>query len=290
MCDRGTPRSWASKALYGFLTRDGIDPNEFRKMARRELSHYPNVEMVAAEVTRARHTSDGNFEIQLGEQRVKCRKVLIATGVMDQLPPIPDIGRFFGTSVFQCPYCDGWELRGKPVAVYGKGERGLEMARSMTAWTDDIALCTNGASGLSKADRLKLQRNNIQLYEQRIVRLNGTRGKLKAIEFVDGTSLLRTALFFDTSCTAQSHFAESLGCTFNRRGGIRCGRYEATDVPGVFVAGNIIKDVQLSVVAAAEGAQAAFGINRALTRENFERNYTGRRRIEHPDIDEKGNR
>lgn len=282
VCDRGTSRSWASKAMYGFLTRDGISPTQFRKLARRELRRYPNVELLAAEVTRARRAPNGIFEIQLGRRRVKSRKILIATGVMDHLPRIAAIERYFGTSVFQCPYCDGWELRGRAVAVYGKAERGLEIARAMTAWTRDIALCSNGPSGLSKADRLSLRRNRIRLFEQRIVGLKGTGGKLKSIEFADGTSLLRAALFFDTASSGQSRLAESLGCRFNRRGGIRCGRYEATDVPGVFVAGNIIKDVQLSVVAAAEGARAAFGINRSLTREDFERRSTGRRRIEHP--------
>jgi thioredoxin reductase len=285
VCDRGTPRSWASKAVYGFLTRDGIEPTRFREIARRELSHYRNVKMLNAEVTRARRIADGNFEIELGKRRVKCRKVLIATGVMDRLPRIAGIEHFFGTSVFQCPYCDGWELRGKPVAVYGKGERGVELARAMTAWTDNIALCTNGTSKLSKTDTLKLRRNNIHIYEQAIRRLAGKRGRLEAIEFGNGSSLQRAALFFDTTCSGQSQLAESLGCRFNRRGGIRCGRYEATDVPGVFVAGNIIKDVQLSVVAAAEGARAAFGINRSLTREDFERKSTGRRRIDHPIAD-----
>ncbi len=201
---------------------------------------------------------------------------------MDHLPKINGIETLFGTSVFQCPYCDGWELRGKPVAVYGKGQRGLEIARAMTAWTTDIALCTNGAAQLPSADRQRLRRNGIQIFEQRIARLVGRDGKLQSIQFSDGSFLARAALFFDTACSEQSNLAESLGCQFNRRGGIRCGQYEATSVPGVFVAGNIIKDVQLSVVAAAEGARAAFGINRCLTREDFERKGSGSGRIAHP--------
>jgi thioredoxin reductase len=284
VCDRGTPRNWASKAVYGFLSRDGIDPEEFRDIARRELSHYPNVEFVAAEVIQAARLSDGTFEIRLRGRRVQCRKLLISTGLLDRLPPIPDIDRYFGRSVFQCPYCDGWELRGKSIAVYGKGARGLEISRAMTAWTDNIALCTSGPAGLSETDRRKLRHNRIRVFEQPILRLVGRGGKLKSMGFSDGSVLRADALFFDTRCKAQSHFAESLGCKFNRRGGIRCGRYEATDVPGVFVAGNIIKDVQLSVVAAAQGAQAAFGINRSLTREDFERQCTGRQAIDHPDV------
>jgi thioredoxin reductase len=272
--------------VHGFLTRDGIDPTQFREIARRELGRYPNVKLLSVEVTRARRIAEGTFEIELGKRRIKCRKVLIATGVMDRLPRMAGIERFYGTSVFHCPYCDGWEVRGKPVAVYAKGDRAFEMARALTAWTRDIALCTNGISRLSKADLLKLRRNDILVYEQPIRRLAGTSGRLEAIEFENGSSLPRAALFFDTRCSGQSQLAESLGCRFNRRGGIRCGRYEATDVPGVFVAGNIIKDVQLSIVAAAEGARAAFGINRSLTREDFERRSTGQRRISHPAVND----
>jgi thioredoxin reductase len=91
------------------------------------------------------------------------------------------------------------------------------------------------------------------------------------VVFRDDTRLARDALFFDTPSRNQSGLAQSLGCKFGRNGGVLCGDYESTSVPGVFVAGNIIRDVQLSIVAAAEGARAAFGINRALTREDFER-------------------
>lgn len=272
LCDDGRPRSWASKALYGFLTRDGTHPSEFRQFARKELRKYRNVRLLNQEVTAALRLPDGRFEVQAGGAKFCGRKLLIATGVQDHLPKIPGIENYFGTSVFQCPYCDGWELRGAPVAVYGRRLRGLEIARALTAWTPDIALCTNGDSGLTRADKRQLHLNQIRLYEQRIARLAGTGGHLRAIEFANGSSLARKALFFDTASTGRSALAESLGCEFNRKGGIKCGHYEATNVPGVFVAGNIIKDVQLSVVAAAQGARAAFGINIALTREDFDRN------------------
>jgi thioredoxin reductase len=149
----------------------------------------------------------------------------------------------------------------------------LEIAGALTAWTRDIALCTNGDSGLTRAAKRQLHLNQIRLYERRIVKLVGSGGgHLRAIVFADGSTLARKSLFFDTACTGKSALAESLGCGFNRKGGVKCGHYEATSVPGVFVAGNIIKDVELSVVAAAQGARAAFGINRALTREDFDRN------------------
>lgn len=277
ICDSGTPRSWASKAQHAFLTRDGIPPARFRQLARAEFRRYPGVKFRRTEIHSARRARIGGFNLRAGDgARIRCRKLLIATGVCDQLPPIPGIAAHFGTGVFQCPYCDGWEFRNQPVAVYGKGRRGYEMARALTAWTRDIVLCSDGKTTLPGELRGELRANGIELREDRIAGLEGGRRSLRAIKFRNGTALSRRALFFDTPATGQSRLAESLGCRFTRRGGVKCGRYEATSVPGVFVAGNIIKDVQLAIVAAAEGAKAAFGINRALTREDFEHRATTR--------------
>lgn len=285
VCDRGTPRSWASKRMYAYLSRDSISPARFRQIGRRELARYPDVELQDVEVIQAKRKGRWEFEVTLsGGVRVACRKLLIATGMMDILPPIPGFERLFGHSVFQCPYCDGWEMRGKALAVYGRGQRGFEMARALTAWTDDLVLCTDGRTRLTSAERRQLERNRIRLVEKRIEALEGVRGKLQRVLFHDGERLARDGMFFNTPSRPQSRLAESLGCRYGRHGGVLCGQYEATSVPGVFVAGNIIRDVQLSIVAAAEGARAAFGINRALTREDFEQRATGRRTIEHPDV------
>jgi len=273
--------------MHAYLSRDGIVPARFRDLCRKEVLKYPNVRFAAMEVQAASRVGTG-FGVSLGRMAegkrpvshvrpVTARKLLIATGVYDLLPPLPGIQPLYGRSVFQCPYCDGWEMRGKRIVVYGRRQRGLQMARAMTAWTDDIVLCTDGRCGYSHEERQHLLRNGITIDERRIAELRGRRGKLVAVVFQDGVTLARDALFFDTPSRAQSKLAESLGCKFGRNGGVLCGDYEATSVPGVFVAGNIIRDVQLSIVAAAEGTRAAFGINRALTREDFDRRSGARR-------------
>src|SRR5688572_9453184 len=125
ICDSGTPRSWASKSQHAFLTRDGTPPAHFRKLARAELLQYPRVTFRRTEIQSARRTRIGGFSLVAdGGSRISCRKLLNATGVFDRLPPIPGAGALYGKSVFQCPYCDGWEFRDQPVAVYGKGGRG----------------------------------------------------------------------------------------------------------------------------------------------------------------------
>lgn len=282
LCDTGTPRSWASKAMHAFLTREGISPQQFRRLARSELRTLRTVRFVPQAVKSASRATDKGFRVKVGNGRtVTCRKLLVATGLFDHIPELPGIARMFGHSVFQCPYCDGWEFRRRPLAIYGKGQRGFEMARALTAWSADLVLCTDGPSRLSAVARQHLERNGIRMIEERIARLVGAGGRLRSIEFAGGRRVPREALFFDMPCMNQSRLAESLGCEFTREGRIRCGRYEATTVPGLYVAGNIIRDVQLSIVAAAEGARAAFGINRALTREDFAAKATGTQRIEH---------
>ena len=282
ICDRGTPRSWASHAMHGYLSRDGVRPDAFRQQADEELRRYKTVEVRAEAVVSAQRVAQDQFNVLLeGGGEYRSRKLLLATGLMDELPPIPGVEPYFGVSVFPCPYCDGWELRDAPIAVYGRGRRGFEMARAMTAWTRDILLCTDG-SELSRQQCDGLRANEVDIETDRIASLHGEDGKLERIQFRGGRTVARSALFFDTSCRPQSELARTLGCQLNANGGIRCGRYEASSVPGVFVAGNILRDVQLSIVAAAEGARAAFGINRALTREDFRARAGLPRAIDHP--------
>jgi thioredoxin reductase len=255
--------------MHGFITREGTHPRALRELARAELASFPTVTLRHAEVTHAQ-ASDGGFSVVLGDgTSIHCRKLLIATGMRDTLPPLPNIESYFGKSVFQCPYCDGWECRDMPIAVYGEGSRGFEMARAISAWTKDIVLCTDGPSGLSPEQRTELARNDIAVIEDRIEALEGADGRLTAILFAERQKLPRSAMFFDLPAKGQSNLGEILGCDVDENGRIQCGKYEATDIPGVFVAGNVIDDVQLSIVAAAEGARAAFGINLALTREDF---------------------
>jgi thioredoxin reductase len=282
VCDRGTPRSWASKAMHGFLSRDPIAQSEFHQLSIDELSRYDGVKLIQLEVTQIRQ-EDAGFSVGGNEgPGHRCRKLLIATGLFDELPKIDGIFSFFGISVFQCPYCDGWEMRDKAVAVYGRGVRGYQMARAMTAWTRDIVLCTDGPAGLSPSQRDALARNAIPIVEMPISELIGKDGMLESIAFENGDVRPCHALFFDTPSKPQSNLAQRLGCAFARDGGVRCGRYAESSIPGIYAAGNITRDVQLAIVAAAEGAKAAFGINRSLTREEFELNATGRRIVEHP--------
>jgi thioredoxin reductase len=270
ICDTGKPRNAVSHALHGYLSRDGINPREFLALGRRELERYTTVEYRAIAVVSAGCAADGRFEATLADGAVvRSRKLLLATGVVDRLPDIDGIQALYGRSVFHCPYCDGWEVRDEPLAVYGRGARGYGLSLELTQWSRDLVLCTDGPAEIGAADLARLARNGIAVREERVVGLEGTDGILERVVFDDGPSLARRALFFTEGQYQRSPLATSLGCEFNEKGTVRTGKYETTHLPGLFVAGDASRAVQWVIVAASEGAEAAFAINTDLIKEDL---------------------
>ena len=268
--DNHRPRNGPSKALHGYLTRDGTPPSEFLAMARLELTKYETVELRDGDVSAAECRSDGGYGVTLSTgESFFARKLLLATGVVDNLPDIPGFKDLYGRSVFHCPYCDGYELRDQPLGIYGRGARGSGLALEMTAWSRDLVLCTDGPAEFEQKERDKLQRNGITVDEQRVVRLEGTDGILSAVIFEDGTRLPRRALFFTTGQFQRSDLLERLGCEFTEKGTVRTGKYETTHLPGLFVCGDASRAVQWVIVAASEGAEAALAINTDLVKEDL---------------------
>ena len=264
ICDGGSPRNAASHALHGFITRDGIPPLEFLKIAREQLQPYPGIEIRQTEVLDARRSESGFILTVQNNTTVFCSKLLLATGVVDRLPEIEGLGALYGRSVFHCPYCDGWEMRDRKIAIYGKGKNGVGLALELTLWSRDLVLCTDGPGEIPNDELRRLQQHRIELHETPIRRLVGSDGLLQRIEFMTGDSLERDALFFSTGNDQRSELPQKLGCKFTEDGAVETGDYEITNVPGVYVAGDASRLVQLVIVAAAEGAKAAFAINQEL--------------------------
>lgn len=268
--DHGKPRNAATKHMHGFLSREGIPPAEFRQIARGDLARYSTVRIQDhAEVVEATCIPDG-FAVRLADgETYRSRKLLIATGVADNVPDVPGLQELYGQSVFHCPFCDGWELREQPLAVYGKGRRGHGLSLELLGWSHDIVLCTDGPAEIDAQGRDDLARNHILIREERIARLEGRHGQLERVVFATGDALARRGLFFTTGQHQSSSLAMALGCEFNEKGTVHTGRHETTTVPGLYVAGDASRDVQWVVVAAAEGAEAAFAITQDLIKERW---------------------
>jgi len=268
--DTGKPRNAASRALHGYLTRDGISPADFLQRARGELAPYDSVEIRNEEVTAAECRPGEGFAVTLASgEAIRARKLLLATGVVDNLPDIPGFRELYGRSVFHCPYCDGWERCDQPLAVYGRGARGVGLSLELTAWSRDLVLCTDGPGEIEPDDRARLERNGIAIREERVTALEESGGVLSRIAFAGAPPLERRALFFTTGQYQRSDLLERLGCEFNEKGTVRTGKYETTHLPGLFVAGDASRAVQWVVVAASEGAEAAFAINTDLLKDDL---------------------
>jgi thioredoxin reductase len=269
VCDAGRPRNAAARELHGFLTRDGVPPLALRRFAREELARYDTVEILDIEVRDAVCEPEG-FSVTLADRRrLQSRKLLLATGVVDHVPEIEGIREMYGRSVFHCPYCDGWELRGRAIAIYGRGDRGAGLSLELTGWSRDLVLVTDGPSEIEQAQLDRLRTHGIVVDERRVVRLEGRDGQLERIVFRDGPPLPRHALFFTTGQSQHSALTVQLGCRFNDKGTVRTGPYETTHVPGLYVAGDASRAVQWVVVAAAEGAEAAYAISQSLLKEDL---------------------
>jgi thioredoxin reductase len=268
--DHGKPRNARSRALHGYLTRDGIPPADFLRLARAELDKYDSVRIRDEEVSTAECRPGIGFIVTLPSgEAMQARKLLLATGVVDNLPNIPGFRELYGRSVFHCPYCDGWELCDQPLAIYGWGARGVGLSLELTAWSRDLVLCTDGPGEIEPDDRARLERNGIAVREEQVTALEGSDGVLSRIAFAGAPPLERRALFFTTGQYQRSDLLERLGCEFNEKGTVRTGKYETTHLPGLFVAGDASRAVQWVVVAASEGAEAAFAINTDLVKEDL---------------------
>jgi thioredoxin reductase len=268
LCDLGEYRNRRARKIHGYLTRDGISPGEYLRLARAELGRYGTIECVELEVVDA--CRDGKrFQVLAADgSRYEARKLLFATGVQDILPDIEGLGALYGTSVHHCPFCDAWEWRDRPLAVSGCDDEGAGLALSLTVWSEDVLLCTHGSPvGARMAERLR--DSGIVVREEPIVRLEGTDGMLQRIVFAEGPAVSRSALFLACGQRQRSPLPERLGCRFSEKGTVDTGKCEATNVSGLYVAGDASKEAQFVVVAAAEGTEAGMAIHKALLEEDL---------------------
>jgi thioredoxin reductase len=266
LCDEGRQRNLSSHAIHGLLGREGLPPSAFLDEARQELTRYNSVSMHRTLVTDITPTGD-KFEFVCADgTNGSAAKILLATGLVDEVPELPGVEALYGVSVHHCLYCDGFEYAGKPVAAYGKGDKGAELAIMMKQWIADVVACSDGTE-VSPGAALKLKEHNIPLRSEPIKSLEGTNGELTNIVFSGGPGLLRAGMFFATGCHQASGLSERLGCKRSAKGGVVTDPdTEESSVPGVYVAGDVSRDVLLVAVGIAEGAEAAVAINKAFLR------------------------
>ena len=270
MFDDNQPRNAVTQESHGFLTRDGVKPDEFRHIAHQEIGKYPSVEIRQNRIMSVSQ-QEGIFELVVNNQDTfQARAIILATGLKDVLPDIDGIQDYYGKSLFSCPYCDGWELKDQPLVVISEGEHTFHMAKTVWNWSRDVVVCTNGHHPLTQEQQETLRKKEIRIVEDRIAALVGKDGYLEQVVFVNQQEIRRTGGFVITQFFQASSFSTQLGCDVNDLGELVIDQFGRTTVPGVYAAGetSVGRPSQL-IIAAAEGSRAAIGVNMDLTESEF---------------------
>src|SRR3954463_11485098 len=267
--DSARPRNYATHEMHGVLGHDGLDPADLRGRGRAELARY-GVEVVTAEVEDA-ETLDRSVRLLSDRGWDVARTVLLATGMLDELPDIPGFSDVWGTSAHTCPYCDGFEHRDERLAVLAAGDRGEHLAVLLHQWSDDVVLLSNGPHNLAADQLARVQAVGVPIIETPVVGLDSDNGCLRRVRLGDGQTLDRDSLFFYVGWRLRNDVARTLGCELRDDGSIAVDSDQATTVDRVFAAGNCSEPRALVPAAAGSGTTAAVAINARLSFEDADR-------------------
>jgi len=268
LLDDGQARHLVSHASHSFLTRDGTPPHELRRIGREQLATYPSVTVRTESVADVAATENG-FLVSLGNgESVESRTIVIATGVADLLPEIEGLDAVWGTSAFSCPYCDGWEVRDRPLGVIASGEAARHFVPLVRQWSRDLVLLTDGPADLGSDDRALLAALDVPILEEPIARLEQRGGMLERVVFASGETLSRSALFIRTTSLPRTDLAVKLGCELTDygpvKGLIKVDESGQTTVPGVYAAGDVTPQMPQIALSVAAGTWVGAMINQAL--------------------------
>lgn len=262
-CNRQTPHS------HNFLTHDGETPAAIAAKAKEQVLKYETVKFLQGlAVSATKHEQGFDVKTAAGDQ-FSARKLLFATGIKDQFPPIPGIAECWGISVIHCPYCHGYEVRHEKTGIIANGDIGYEFAKLISNLNKDLTLFTNGRSTLSSEQTAKLQQHTIKVVETELDAFEHTNGQLTLIRLKDGSTMAMKAVYAKLPFVQHCDIPVQLGCALTEQGYISVDNLLKTTVPGVYAAGdNVVMMRALSQVIAA-GGMAGAAINKELCEESF---------------------
>jgi thioredoxin reductase len=271
--DGGKPRNAPASEMHMYLSRDGFPPDRFLALGRDELAAYPGVEVRSGLVVAARGARD-DFEVELADgDVVSARRIVLATGQVDEpYDDIPGLAERFGRSVFHCPFCHGWEVGDKTLAVVTRQPMEAMLALYLNdRFSKDVVLCTDGPLELPEPVASAAKARELQIADAPIREITGDLDDL-TIHFADGTSLHRQAIFHRAPTRQHSNLAEQLGCEVLPDGTIKVDELQRTTAPGVSAAGDLAKlpavpdATTLVVLGAGDGVRAALWMDLELFR------------------------
>jgi len=262
-CNRQTPHS------HNFITKDGVKPSDIANQAREQVLAYATVQWLKGVVTNAQKAERGfSVETAAGE-RFTALKILFATGITDILPDLPGFSDCWGISVLHCPYCHGYEVNGKRLAIVANGDLAFEYVRLIHQWSKQLVLFTNGPSTLVEAHRQKFAEHGIDIIETTIANVVHKGGYLNSVQLTDGSSIAVDAVFYKPAFRQHCPLPAALGCMLTEQGFIQADDFGKTSVSGIFVAGDNANMMRSVAAAVAAGNKAGAWVNRELVEEQF---------------------
>ncbi|MDQ1647836.1 MAG: hypothetical protein QOJ50_4020 [Cryptosporangiaceae bacterium] len=264
--DSGTPRNAPSAAIHGFLTRDGMSPAEFAAAGRDELRGYGGEIADGHAVSAAGAPDEFSVTLRTGDQ-VLARRLLVTTGLTDELPALAGLGQRWGRDVLHCPYCHGWEVRDQALGIIGTSAQAVELAVTWRQWSADVVLFQHSAPSPDDAEAALLAALGVRTVRGHVAGLVSTGGRLTGVRLRGGTLVGRDAVVVQPCSVARSELLVSLGLELTRDPSgayVPTTRTGLTAVPGVWAAGNVADPSAKVVAAAAAGLAAAMDISNNL--------------------------
>ncbi|WEG08596.1 NAD(P)/FAD-dependent oxidoreductase [Microbacterium horticulturae] len=259
--DADRPRNAATLTVHGFLTRDGIAPNELKKIAREELNAYPTVHYRARQRVFRLGRDEGVFVAEIGQRQatdvVFAQNVLLATGLQETLPAVPDLISYYGMSLFSCAACDGWEQRGQRLGLFGAADDLADRARLISHWTDALTVFTHGAALIDAVAEAELVAAGVTVERTPVTALHGEKGHIERVELADGRSIPLDGGFIRPEWSVDLSFLDGIVPDRDENGHLVTDGSGRTSEFGLYAAGDITDGAQQLIVAAGAGARTA---------------------------------
>ncbi|WP_313368744.1 NAD(P)/FAD-dependent oxidoreductase [Sphingobacterium mizutaii] len=262
-CNRQTPHS------HNFITQDGEKPKVIAERAREQVAQYKSIEFLNAKAIKGKKL-EGKFEIQTEEgDKLFAKKLIFATGIKDLLPEIKGFSACWGISVIHCPYCHGYEFKGKKTAIMIDNEKAFHIAQLVNNLTDNITILTSGKTYFSDVQLQKLKDHHIDIIDKEVLEIVHHLGNVNAVTFTDGSQVKFDAIYASVPFIQHSQIPQELGCELNEQGYIKTDSFQMTNIEGVFACGDNTSPMRSVANAVAAGNLTGAMVNYILTEENF---------------------
>jgi thioredoxin reductase len=262
LCDAGPRRNAAATHVHNFVTRDGTPPDEFRRIGRAQLAPYP-VEVRDSEVAAIRGAR-GAFEVQLADTTVTARRVILTTGMVDELPALEGLREIWGTSAIICPYCHAWEIQDRRFGYLATHVERLTFPIMLRSWSRDVVVLTNGTLQIPDDVAAQLAAARVRVDTRPLRRLVSSAGQLTRVEHADGEATPLDILFLHPP-QRQVPLVASLDLALDAAGYVTADDMRQTSKPGIYAAGDLCTQMQSAIAAASQAVVAAAMLNLELT-------------------------